>query len=394
MKATRIYLIRHGEVDCSGLDFKDGAVIGSLDLPLNNKGVNQMVGIGTALRKSHIHAVYTSCLKRSHDSGSIIAGVIDSSLPVRTVAELNEADLGEWEGLAYPVIMEKHGRQFGQWLNNMLDFKGHGGESIQDVCKRVIPVFEKIIKLNQGKNIAIVLHGLVNRLIIAYILQMKTENLFSIEQTRGGTNIIDIYKDGKGVVKGLNLMSRQLSEQVCEEPLYTHLVVGGAKSGKSTYALLHGSKWSGEKIFIATAEAGDDEMNERVKRHQEERGSDWITCEEPLDIVKIINSRSDSNTLILVDCLTMWINNLLMAKENSDLAADDWDKDVFLRLKDALERASGPVILVSNEVGQGIVPANALARKFRDMQGRLNQIIGGVADRVTMLVAGVPVNIK
>jgi len=352
-----------------------------------------MVSIGMALRKSHVHAVYTSCLKRSQDSGAIIAGVIDSGVPVKNIAELNEADLGEWEGLTYPSIIENHGPQFEQWLNNMLDFNGHGGESIKGVYKRVVPAFEKIIKLNSGKNIAIVLHGLVNRLIIAYILQMKTENLFSIEQTRGGTNIIDIYKDEKGVVKALNLMPGQLSEQISEEPICTHLVIGGAKSGKSNYALLHGGKWSGEKIFIATAKAGDDEMLERVKRHQQERDRDWITCEEPLDIAGIISKKSDSNTLILVDCLTLWINNLLMAKENREFTADDWDEDV-LRLKHALEKARGPVILVSNEVGQGIVPTNAMARKFRDMQGRLNQVIGGVADRVTMLVAGIPVNIK
>lgn len=168
------------------------------------------------------------------------------------------------------------------------------------------------------------------------------------------------------------------------------LVIGGCRSGKSRHALRLANAFPGDrKVFIATSVPSDAEMEDRVVKHQQERGKAWDTAEVPTEIANTINERSGSSDVILVDCLTLWTSNLMF---------NGFDQPgIELRLQDlaaSLERANCPVILVSNEVGAGIVPENALARKFRDIAGFVNQGIAAVADRVTWMVAGLPVNIK
>jgi adenosylcobinamide kinase/adenosylcobinamide-phosphate guanylyltransferase len=167
-------------------------------------------------------------------------------------------------------------------------------------------------------------------------------------------------------------------------------VLGGCRSGKSRYALEAAQKLSGnKKVFIATCVPHDDEMKQRVARHQKERSRDWETVEAPLLLPEaIIESSRRAHTLI-VDCLTLWINNLLMefsGTEKIDLS--------IMSLIAAIEKSQCPVILVSNEVGNGIVPENKLARQFRDLVGFVNQAVAGSADTVIWMVAGIPVTIK
>jgi adenosylcobinamide kinase/adenosylcobinamide-phosphate guanylyltransferase len=137
-------------------------------------------------------------------------------------------------------------------------------------------------------------------------------------------------------------------------------------------------------LYVATAEAHDDEMAERIATHRARRGADWRTVDAPRDLAGALASASAG--AVLVDCLTLWLSNLMLA--DADIAAET------ARLEEALTRAVVPVVLVSNEVGLGIVPENALARRFRDAQGRLNQQIAARADRVVMMVAGLPLVVK
>jgi adenosylcobinamide kinase/adenosylcobinamide-phosphate guanylyltransferase len=164
------------------------------------------------------------------------------------------------------------------------------------------------------------------------------------------------------------------------------LVLGGARSGKSRWALDQGAAWQGRRLFVATATAGDDEMRERLARHRAERGSAWDTIEEPLALGETLARESLERTLVLVDCLTFWLHNLLEARR--DVASET------TALVHALRALPGPVFLVANEVGLGIVPENALARRFRDEAGRLNQVIAASADRVVLLAAGLPLVLK
>lgn len=163
------------------------------------------------------------------------------------------------------------------------------------------------------------------------------------------------------------------------------LITGGARSGKSTRAEARARSFPGQPVYIATAEALDDEMEERIARHRARRGTDWIEREVPLDLVPALLA-TDGGGARLVDCLTLWLSNLMHATH-------DWERDVR-DLAGALPRLSSPVILVTNEVGLGIVPDNALARSFRDAAGIMNQIIADVADEVEFVVAGLPMKLK
>ena len=163
------------------------------------------------------------------------------------------------------------------------------------------------------------------------------------------------------------------------------LVLGGARSGKSLYAeglvAAHGNR-----LYLATAEARDDEMAARIRLHQARRGDSWRTVEEPVDLVAALARDGASDRPILVECLTLWLSNLMEAGRDLEGETD--------ALVTALPGLAGPVIFVSNEVGLGIVPDNAPARLFMDAAGRLNQAVAAAADRVVWVTAGLPMDLK
>ena len=163
------------------------------------------------------------------------------------------------------------------------------------------------------------------------------------------------------------------------------LVLGGARSGKSVHAeaLIEAA---GGGVYLATAEALDAEMQDRIRRHRARRGARWTTREEPLAIAAALADRTLAACPVLVDCLTFWLSNLIAADRDIERETD--------ALVDALAQRRAPVVLVANEVGLGIVPENALARRFRDAAGRLNQGIAARADRVVFMAAGLPLVLK
>ena len=163
-------------------------------------------------------------------------------------------------------------------------------------------------------------------------------------------------------------------------------VIGGARSGKSRYAQARAEAAGGDPVFIATAEAFDDEMHERIARHQADRDARWSTVEAPRELPAAIDALSGGEAVVLVDCLTLWVSNLLLADADIRAAGE--------QLCDAIVRFDGTLILVANEVGLGIVPDNALARRFRDAAGRLNQSVAGVVREVVLLTAGLPLTLK
>lgn len=167
-------------------------------------------------------------------------------------------------------------------------------------------------------------------------------------------------------------------------------VLGGCRSGKSTYALRYADSLAADaKIFIATCQPEDDEMRLRVKNHQKERGANWRVIEVPVDLPEAISQHGSGNTVVLADCLTMWISNLMMA----ELATEAIEAKIAELCK-ALQNTAATVVLVSNEVGTGIVPENGLARAYRDLVGTANRQVAAVAGTVVMTVAGIPVTIK
>jgi adenosylcobinamide kinase/adenosylcobinamide-phosphate guanylyltransferase len=167
-------------------------------------------------------------------------------------------------------------------------------------------------------------------------------------------------------------------------------ITGGARSGKSAFALLEASGRKGSKAYIATAEALDDEMKERIHRHKTERGNDWDTYEEPLNIADTLQDIKGIYNTILLDCLTLWLSNTLLRSQQPEESIDAFiDRLKSLHSVDGLH-----LYIVSNEVGMGIVPDNTLSRRFRDLAGTLNQRIAALADEVNLVIAGIPVKIK
>ena len=168
------------------------------------------------------------------------------------------------------------------------------------------------------------------------------------------------------------------------------LVIGGCRSGKSSHALQLAEKLAvNEKIFIATCAPQDDEMRQRVAKHQQNRDQSWKTIEAPLHLPQAIVDNARPEGVVLVDCLTLWINNLLMENESPPSTEGQ-----ISRLVHALQSVAGAVILVSNEVGTGIVPENKLARAYRDLVGSMNQAVANQVDRVVWVMAGIAVTIK
>jgi adenosylcobinamide kinase/adenosylcobinamide-phosphate guanylyltransferase len=164
------------------------------------------------------------------------------------------------------------------------------------------------------------------------------------------------------------------------------LVLGGARSGKSAFAeqLIGASGLA--KVYLATATAGDDEMRSRIAHHRARRGDAWVTIEEPIALVDALAREATHGRAVLVDCLTLWLSNLMFAERDCDVET--------ARLSRFIGAAKQPIVFVSNEVGLGLVPETPLGRNFRDAQGRLNQLVAAVAPNVVFIAAGLPLWLK
>ena len=169
------------------------------------------------------------------------------------------------------------------------------------------------------------------------------------------------------------------------------LILGGAKSGKSHLALSLCKGFEGRKVFLATAQALDREMALRIERHKKERSGDWETVEEPLDLASAVAKLDIVRTVIVIDCLTLWLNNMLM-EYGDDIEAIEGAIARFIKVLKGIRHSV--VVVVSNEVGLGIVPDNPLARRFRDLAGSLNQQVASLSKKVIVVWAGIPNLIK
>ncbi|MEW6646312.1 MAG: bifunctional adenosylcobinamide kinase/adenosylcobinamide-phosphate guanylyltransferase [Pseudomonadota bacterium] len=166
-----------------------------------------------------------------------------------------------------------------------------------------------------------------------------------------------------------------------------HLILGGARSGKSRHAEQLAAQAGRDVVYVATAEALDEEMAARIAHHRVQRPAGWSLVEEPLALARVLHREAAADRCLLVDCLTLWLGNLLA--QGDERMAQEMDE-----LYAVLPELPGDVLLVSNEVGWGIVPDNPLARRFRDEAGRLHQRLAQLCDRVTLVAAGLPLSLK
>ncbi|UCE70951.1 MAG: bifunctional adenosylcobinamide kinase/adenosylcobinamide-phosphate guanylyltransferase [Nitrospiraceae bacterium] len=188
-------------------------------------------------------------------------------------------------------------------------------------------------------------------------------------------------------------------------------VIGGARSGKSSFVLNKAAETRGPRAYIATGEALDAEMQDRIQQHREDRGTEWVTCEEPVRLAETVLNSHGKYTVIVIDCLTLWLSNIMTRTQNTDQRTKTTDSrqemiyenmNEFVHTLNQMKNSSDSSLksgfcnlyIVSNEVGMGIVPENPLAREFRDLAGFLNQKVAEAADEVYMVAAGIPVKIK
>lgn len=166
-------------------------------------------------------------------------------------------------------------------------------------------------------------------------------------------------------------------------------ICGGARSGKSSFALKLAKEEKGRVAFIATGEPKDREMKKRIAKHRLDRPKTWTTFEEPVELAELIKKIGTGYQTILIDCLTLWVSNLLLKKTSHDAMAQE-----AVHIVKALRKTRGKAIIVTNEVGLGIVPNNRLARDFRDIAGRVNQLIASESDEAYFMISGIAAKIK
>ncbi|HIJ87508.1 MAG TPA: bifunctional adenosylcobinamide kinase/adenosylcobinamide-phosphate guanylyltransferase [Desulfuromonadales bacterium] len=171
-------------------------------------------------------------------------------------------------------------------------------------------------------------------------------------------------------------------------------ITGGARSGKSSFAEKRALEFGTSLGYLATAQMLDVEMHERIRRHRERRGVQWHTIEEPLHLSQALLRSDGCYQVILVDCVTLWLSNLLFRYEEHGEDCEERIREDVEQLKSTLQSMVTPVILVSNEVGQGIVPDNRLARLYRDIAGITNQAVAAAADEVHVVISGIPLRLK
>lgn len=171
-------------------------------------------------------------------------------------------------------------------------------------------------------------------------------------------------------------------------------ITGGARSGKSIFAEKRAREFGAPLGYLATSQTLDSEMDERVRRHRERRGGEWNTIEEPIHLPQALACCDGQYQAILVDCVTLWLSNLMFKYEDAGESCEERIHEDLQRLKSTLQGMVTPVILVSNEVGMGIVPDNSLARMFRDIAGTANQILAAAADEVHVVISGIPLRLK
>jgi len=175
---------------------------------------------------------------------------------------------------------------------------------------------------------------------------------------------------------------------------HTIFITGGARSGKSSFAEQRAHSFGAPLCYLATAQVLDDEMGQRITKHRKRRGADWQTVEEPLLLSETLANYDGTCNAVLIDCLTLWLSNLLMLHEYLGAKAEERILEDVHHLTETLRGMKTPVIIVTNEVGMGIVPENRLARMFRDIAGQANQTVAAAADEAWLVASGIPLRLK
>ncbi len=394
---TRLLLARHGQTARNAA----GRYQGQTDVPLNETGRRQAQALAERLASEAIDAVYASDLQRAQATAELVAA--PHGLRVQTEPRLREINFGAWEGLTYEEIKTRDPERQAAWYDDPLHTSPPDGETLTQVAERVQAALAEIVQAHPDETVLIVAHGGTLRLTICLALGISPGSYWRFDIDVASLSELNVYENvyEEGAILNVLNDSTHLESLSAEEPgerqgMLT-LILGGARSGKSDFAQRMAEE-SDDVLFVATAEAGDEEMRQRIEKHQQERPANWRTLEAPRDAGQALLKYAQEHEpdTILLDCMTVLTSNLLMRFEEDPFA--DEAQERLMREVEAViacaERVDTHLLVVSNEVGLGLVPPYPLGRAYRDLLGRANQALVAAADEVYFLVAGVPRQLK
>lgn len=407
---TRLLLTRHGRTAWNA----ERRYQGHTDIPLNAEGRHQVQRLAERLRSETIDAMYVSDLRRAWETAEAIAAPHD--LSIRPEPRLREICFGRWEGKTHEQIKQHDAESLARWFDDPMHASPPGGETLAQAASRVGAAYDDILERHPEETVALVAHGGTLRLLLCLGLGVPPEDYWHFRFDVASLSELNTY-DGGVILNSLNETAhldpqQEQSSPAAAETTPRHggshpnliLVLGGARSGKSDYAQQrmqelceHDGSVQSPVLFVATAEPGDAEMEQRIEEHRRARPAHWHTLEAARNVGQAILDLTDDQSFdaILVDCMTLLASNLLVDAE--DPFAEEIEAELMREVGGLLtcaERLDVPIVVVSNEVGWGLVPPYPVGRAYRDLLGRANQVLAEAADEVILLVAGIPKVIK
>lgn len=427
----RLLLARHGETVWN----TEGRYQGQTDIPLSQRGRLQAQALARRLAAEPLDAIYASDLQRAAETARMIAAARTedrSNVPVRLDPRLREMSFGAWEGLTYAEMQQQAAELVAQWNADRLNNAPPGGETLAQMTARLQDLLKDVRGAHPQGTVLLVGHGGPLRVLACLALslsptaywQFRCENASLSElQFHNENVIVNYWNDTSHLACLANTQllrqSDEDSSSVQRFPRFEHrvhkgehpgrliLLLGGARSGKSALALqIARAAHASQVLYIATAEAGDPEMDVRIARHRQERDSTWHTLEAPRSVAEAVRSyverqispreRNKPFDVAILDCLTLLVSNIVTQSDNP--FSEEVERLVVAETEAlvacARELPWHCFIVVSNEVGMGLVPPYPLGRAYRDLLGRANQMIAAQADEVYLLVAGIPLRLK
>jgi len=397
---TRLLLTRHA----AAANQQSGRLPGP-DVPLTPEGRLQARALAARLQALAPQAVHTSPALRTRQTAAIIAA--EYRIPLTVCSALREIDFGAWAGRSVSDVVANQ-PSAEAWFADPSSGSPPGGETIAAVADRAYDALAALVAPESG-NLVVVGHAGSLRLALARGLGMPLASYWRLPLDCASLSIAQWTPDGL-LVERLNDTSHLAGEANTPREL-THrrsmrghatLVLGGARSGKSAWAEQLARQSGPPVLFVATATASDDEMAARIAAHRAQRSADWRTIEEPERLLSAIQSNGSPGDTVIVDCLTLWVSNVMLRAIGSDreedaVSSQEWvaiERALLTEARDLIALAHDRalrLILVSNEVGMGVVPASLLGRRFQDILGRVNQVVGHHADDVVLMMAGIPI---
>lgn len=386
----RLLLIRHAETEHNA----QARCQGQSDPPLSAEGLRQAAALAARLAGEEVHAVYAADLRRATETAAAIAAA--HGLAVHTDPRLREMAFGEWEGLTWAEIGVRYPQEWAAWQADPLHVAPPGGETLAQVAARVRSVFEAIAERHSDQCVAVVSHGGPLRVWLSLALGLPPQAHWRFRVDPASVSELDVCGEEAFIVRLNDTAHLPQLPGGSGERAELILVLGGARSGKSAFAQELARDLGGEQVlFVATAEAGDEEMRRRIAKHRRQRPAEWRTLEVRRDVGAAIREHIGESRVVLLDCLSLLVSNLLL--EAQDMFADELEARVVAEVEGLVScvgETDAHLIVVSNEVGCGLVPEYPLGRVYRDLLGRANQAAARSADRVYVLTAGIPIAIK